>query len=147
MTAIRPSLIKYTLIGCFIFFQSHLCYSQNPEYRAMDLVGNPQSEIATQLGQPVSCKETNQGTSCKYKSKSIEIIYINGRADWLAFGKIKDLPFDFNALSYVGLVPTTPFVYRAGQMHWQNHHGLELISIYGNATHTKVIQIKAFTLE
>jgi hypothetical protein len=147
MAIIRKGLIKKTLIGFAVFFQSFLCYSQNTDYRVLDLVGKTQAEIITELGQPISCKKTNQGTSCKYKSKSVEIIYINQRADWIAFGKIEDLPFDFNALSYVGLVPTTPFVHRAGQMHWQNHHGLELISIYGNSTQTQVIQIKAFTLE
>ena len=117
------------------------------QYKVMEMVGKSDTEIADILDQPGSCKKTSQGESCYYQNKTIEVIYINGRADWFAFAEIEGVKFDHYAIHYLGLVPASPFVHRARQMHWQGHHGLGLISVYGSGEDVQLIQVRAYTLE
>ena len=111
----------------------------------LDIVGKDQESVARIIGEPASCKQTYQGVSCRYPDNNLEVVFINDRADWMLLDNLNRLKFHYNALSAIGLRPVPPLINNPFRMHWQHHHGLEVISIYGSGEYVAFIQIKAFT--
>ena len=62
-------------------------------------------------------------------------------------GGLQGVPFGYDALRVVGLHPTPPFVHMASRMHWQHHHGLELVSVFARGEETAFIEIRAYTAD
>jgi len=117
------------------------------EYPVLKWIGKSEAEITTILGPGEKCKDRSQGRSCEYLDNTVQIIFIDGRADWIAIGGFQGVPFDYDALRLVGLHPTPPFVHMATRMHWQHHHGLELVSVFARGKETAFIEIRAYTAE
>jgi hypothetical protein len=71
-------------------------HTKSKEYRVVidNLVGKSENEIATLLGQPNSKEQVSpSGTPCpcnkyNYIYDLIEIVYINGKADWITINNI-----------------------------------------------------------
>lgn len=112
---------------------------------SLDLVGKSKQQIRDVLGDPLSCKQTYQGTACTYGTGKTEIIYIGERADWITFSELEDVPFTARALRHVGLVPAPPLRRNPTRMHWLGHQGLEVITVHGAGDIARVIQIRAYT--
>ena len=117
------------------------------EYPVLNWIGKSESEIAAILGPGEKCKDRSKGRSCEYLDNTVQIIFIDGRADWIAIGGLQDVPFNYDALRVIGLHPTPPFVHMASRMHWQHHHGLELVSVFAQGEATAFIEIRAYTAD
>lgn len=46
-----------------------------------------QQEVATVLGRPETCNPSKYGRKCVYRSGQVEIIFINGVADWITYNE------------------------------------------------------------
>jgi hypothetical protein len=47
------------------------------------LAGKTQSEVEALLGEPVFCAKSESTLNCSFQENEIEIIFINGKADWI----------------------------------------------------------------
>ncbi len=110
-----------------------------------ELAGKPEQHIRQLLGDPLSCKPTYQGTACSYEEGNTEIIYIDGRADWITFTGIENAPFTAAALGHVGLTATPPLARTPTRLLWLQHQGMEAITIHGEGDVARMIQIRAYT--
>jgi hypothetical protein len=114
-------------------------------YPVLELVGKTPQQIAVLLGQADTCSEANKGLTCEYRGSTVEVIFIDGRADWFSFAGLPEIEFDYHALQYIGLAVVPPFVHTPTRMHWQHHHGLEVVSVYGNGKNVAMIKVRAYT--
>ena len=111
-----------------------------------EIVGKSRSEIDTLIGQPLSCKDTYQGLSCKYQAGYLEeIIFIDDRADWLLLSGFDELLFEYMSIKHIGLPPAPPTVINPFRMHWQFHAGMAVISMYSSGKYVSYIQVRAYT--
>ena len=111
-----------------------------------EIVGKSRSEIDKLIGEPLSCKETYQGISCKYQAGHLEeIIFIDDRADWLLLSEFDELPFEYMSIKHIGLPPAPPTVINPFRMHWQFHAGIAVISMYSAGKYISYIQVRAYT--
>ena len=100
------------------------------------------------LGQAENCRKSYLGEACKFKNGRIEIEFISGKADWISLDlQDTDVNFDYRALTHLGLVPVPPFVHNPFVMHWQGHHGLEVITVYSRGEYVALIQVRAITAQ
>lgn len=111
-------------------------------------IGRSKPEIEALLGSPQSCKQTYQGSSCKYRAGYIEeIIFIDDRSDWLLLSDFDQLPFDYRSIKQIGLTPTPPTVANPFRMHWDTYAGIAVVSMYGSGKYVSFIQVRAFTAQ
>lgn len=47
------------------------------------LAGKTQAEVETLLGEPVFCAKSEFALNCSYQENEIEIVFIDGKADWI----------------------------------------------------------------
>ena len=138
---------KFRVLCVWSLFLVYAGVVSAAEYPVLQWIGKSENEIAAILGPGEKCKDRSRGRSCEYLDNTVQIIFIDGRADWIAIGGLQGIPFDYEALRVVGLHPTPPFVHMASRMHWQHHHGLELVSVFARGEETAFIEIRAYTAD
>lgn len=84
------------------------------------ILGKSEAEVAGLLGKPNSCSEIKYGRKCIYGNSSTEIVFINGKADWIAVNNIEGAPLSKDSLALLGLTPTTPDFSNQYTMEWRN---------------------------
>ena len=77
--------------------------SAAPIVNVLKLAGKSQAEVAAYIGKETSCEITKYGEKCYYKTGEMEIIFINGKADWITVESMDNEPFSKSALSALGL--------------------------------------------
>ncbi len=121
-------------------------FADGEDFDVNTIIGRSKSEIEELLGPPQSCKQTYQGSSCKYNFGYVEeIVFINHRSDWLMLSGFDQLPFDYRSVRQIGLTPTLPTVANPFRMHWDTYAGIAVVSMYGSGDYVSFIQVRAFT--
>lgn len=47
------------------------------------IAGKAEAAIAEELGEPESCSSVKQGRLCAYRGGNVEVVFIDGKADWI----------------------------------------------------------------
>ena len=137
---------RKSLFFCLALLWAPIGSAGRPIIDVLDIRGRTQPEVALQLGQSLHCAETYQGTGCQYAG-GIEVVFIDGRADWILVAPEVEIPFEPTALRHIGLSPTTPTVRNPFRMHWDGHQGLAVVSVYGSGRYVALFRVHAFTAQ
>jgi hypothetical protein len=122
--------------------------SESTEIDVLEIAGKSQQDVENLLGIPQSCKKSYLGESCRFKGGRIDIEFINGKADWIGIGfQAVDVEFDYRSISHIGLTPVPPIMHNPFVMHWQGHHGLEVVTVYSRGKYVGLIQVRAITVQ
>lgn len=109
------------------------------------VVGKNKDQLAEILGKETSCSKNKYGEKCSYTVAETEIVFINGKADWITVEGIDNVPFNNDALKSIGITPTTPSFKSNFTLRWSSIQGLNEVSIFKGATNSDYAYIKAFT--
>jgi len=109
------------------------------------VAGKIQSQVAELLGQPTNCSKSKYGQKCSYSVAETEIVFINGKADWITIEGIDNIPFNRNVLKSIGISPTKPNFKNNFTLRWSSIQGLKEVSIFKGATNSDYAYIKVFT--
>ena len=109
------------------------------------IAGKSKKEISSILGKELSCGKSKYGEKCQYKKGETEIVYINGKADWITIEGIDNVPFSQNALSSIGLNKTRPSFQNNFTLRWSSIQGLMEVSIFKGASYSDYAYIKVKT--
>jgi hypothetical protein len=107
----------------------------SPAISVPDVAGKTPSEVAAVLGLS-SSQETirNQGrpyTKRYYRDGDIEIVYVDGKADWITIFGHGQLPFGPDVLPALGLPATEPtFANPNGVYRWETIPGIRELSVF-----------------
>jgi len=102
----------------------------------LSVAGKPQAQVDALLGTPSSSKSVNpSGTNCPcpeitYQDDGIEIIYIDGVANWITINDTADLRFDKESLSRLGLPVAEPSYSSRETMRWDHLSGIRQIEFF-----------------
>jgi hypothetical protein len=114
------------------------------------IAGKSQAEVARVLGEPTASETTRHGgrnlPKMKYRGGDIEIVFVDGKADWITvFGKGR-LPFDTQVLGALGLPSTRPsFSSPSAVIRWENIPGVREVSVFpgqGGRAHYAYISVR-----
>lgn len=99
------------------------------------VAGRSEAEVASVLGDPTATDTARAGGRSFpkriYRDGDIEIVFVEGLADWLTiFGEGK-LPFSNEALPALGLAEARPtFSNPAAVIRWENISGIREVSVF-----------------
>jgi len=74
-----------------------------PIVDVIKITGKSQKDVAAHLGKEILCGKSKYGKKCQYKKGETEVVFINGKADWITVEDIDNIPFSKSALSALGL--------------------------------------------
>ena len=109
------------------------------------VVGKNQNQVTAILGKPTNCSKSKYGQKCFYSIAETEIVFINGKADWITIEGIDNVPFNRNALRSIGIAPVKPSFKNNFTLRWSSIQGLKEVSLFKGVTNSDYVYIKAFT--
>ncbi|MEZ8196848.1 hypothetical protein [Vibrio cortegadensis] len=107
--------------------------------------GKSKEQVASILGKAIECSKNKYGMKCSYHMAETEIVYINGKADWITVEGIDDIPFNKTALKSLGITVTRPIHKNAYSLRWSNINGIKEVSIFKGEKYSDYAYIKVYT--
>lgn len=104
-----------------------------------------ESDVSAYLGKPSSCGKSKYGKKCQYQKGETEIVFINGKADWITIEGIDQVPFSKSALSAIGLKEARSSFSNNFTLRWNSIQGLMEVSIFKGESTSDYAYIKAKT--
>ena len=109
------------------------------------IAGKTESEVSAHIGQPSSCGNSKHGKKCQYEKGETEIVFINGKADWITVEGFDQTPFSKLALSALGLKDARPSFSNNFTLRWNSIQGLLEVSVFKGASASDYAYIKVKT--
>ena len=110
-----------------------------------ELIGKTPKQVASILEKPGSCSKSKYGEKCSYAVGETEIVFINGKADWITVEGLDSIPFNQNALASLGITPKAPTFQNNFSLRWNSIMGIREITIFKGTKDSDYAYIKAFT--
>ena len=104
-----------------LFAVTTLVASAAPILDIRTIAGKAAADVSKVLGKPTGQEKTKYGPKSIYKDGKIEVVFINGKADWITVSGMSNVPFDANAIEALGLPPETPDLRNAIVVAWEPH--------------------------
>lgn len=111
----------------------------------LEIAGKSREEVATYLGAEKSCEETKYGPKCYYSKGEVEVLFIDGSADWITVEAMETEPFSKAALKAIGLNEVPPSFSSSFTMRWESIQGFQSVSFFKGASNTDYAYIKVST--
>lgn len=111
----------------------------------LKIAGKAESEVALYLGGPSSCSHSKYGEKCNYEKGETEIVFINGKADWITVEGIDSIPFSRSALPSLGLKEASPSFSNNFTLRWNSIQGLIEVSLFKGSANSDYAYIKTKT--
>lgn len=109
------------------------------------IAGKNEKQVQTILGVPNSTEKTKQGPKLTFKDKTVEIIFINGKADWITFTPKEIISFNKEALSQLGIALSEPTFRNSNVIRWEPCDKYISVSLFPASGKTDYVYIKVAT--
>ncbi len=112
-----------------------------PVVNVSAIAGKSPEEVEAILGKAESTEKASPGgTPCKenpcdksfYQAEKFEVIFINGKADWITVNNLSDHELNENNIALLGLSPSTPAFSNPNIIRWENDDGIKQVSFLSN---------------
>ena len=109
------------------------------------IAGKSEVEVEKEIGRANSCVQTKYGEQCFYEKADTEIMFIDGKADWITINKMNGLPYSKESLAALGLPVAEPVFNSASIMRWDNLAGILEVSLLSQGKSVGYAYIKVKT--
>lgn len=109
------------------------------------IAGKSKQKVATVLGTPRTCSPSKYGEKCSYEKAETEIVFINGKADWMTVEALDSVPYDDRAITSLGLKAAKPKFKNEFTIRWELVEGLIEVSIFPAGSKVDYAYIKVST--
>ncbi|MEN9612944.1 MAG: hypothetical protein RLZZ628_3758 [Bacteroidota bacterium] len=166
---LRLLLTIFILYGAFSFFfgsskstQKETKSKPNQEVSVskiipiQSLVGKSEKDVAQILGKGEQSEKVKpRNTPCQdkgcdkiaYQAGKYNVVYINGKADWITINNVSEYVLDEKAIALLGIEPrNASFKNPSMVIRWEQVEGINEISFFNNGSDKiDYIYVKAFT--
>jgi hypothetical protein len=132
------------LLIAFAVFTTTVTHAE-PIVDVLKIAGKSENEVAKHLGAPSSCGKSKHGNKCQYAKGKTEIVFINGKADWITVEGIDSITFSKSALAALGLKEANPSFSNNFSLRWDSIQGLMEVSLFKGSSKSDYAYIKAKT--
>lgn len=108
------------------------------------IAGKDAKQVAQILG-PSKCIKIKYGPKCEYRNGGIEIVFIEGVADWITINNLEDIPFNADALKALGLNKSHPSATRPTVIRWDSIPGFLSVSLFKGSIGCEYAYVKIKT--
>ncbi len=116
--------------------------STAPLFRIADVAGKAEADVAAVLGPPTGCESSLHSRRCRYAPGATEIVYIDGKADWLTVIALGEAPLDDALLQRIGLKAAKAASASDEERVWSALSGLREVRAYGTPERAQFLRIK-----
>ncbi len=109
------------------------------------LAGQSKDDVASIMGTPLQCSKSKYGEKCAYELVETEIVFIDGKADWITVEGIDDAPYSNDTIELLGLESTAPSFENAFTKRWDSVDGFRSVSLFKGASNADYAYIKCYT--
>jgi len=135
--------IKSILLFIFIFLPS--AYADDVLIDVTELVGKSKAEVSSLIGDATSCSPSRHGETCQFVKAETEIVFIQGKADWITIEGLDDQPFNDATIELLGFNSQRPTFSNTFTKRWEPVQGLLSVSLFKGASNADYAYIKAYT--
>jgi hypothetical protein len=125
-------------------FTISMAYAE-PIVDVLKIAGKSEKQVKSYLGEPKSCSKIKYGNKCQYTKGETEIVFINGKADWITIDGIDSVPFSKSALTVLGLKEVNPSFKNNFTLRWNSIQGLMELSLFKGSANSDYAYIKTKT--
>ena len=116
--------------------------STAPLFRIADVAGKAEADVAAVLGPSMGCESSLHSRRCRYAPGATEIVYIDGKADWLTVTALGEAPLDDALLQRIGLKAAKAASANDEERVWSGLSGLREVRAYGTPERAQFLRIK-----
>ncbi len=116
-----------------------------PIVDVLKIAGKSENEVSNYLGSASSCGKSKYGNKCQYAKGETEVVFINGKADWITVDGIDSIPFTKSVLAAIGLNEVNPSFSNNFTLRWNSIQGLMEVSIFKGDSTSDYAYIKVKT--
>gem|GEM_PF-4409984 len=124
-------------------FESQTPGSTLPLLKIRDVVGKTADELTAVLGPSQNCSTTLYSSRCSYATGRTEVVFIDGKADWITVKDLRETTFAPAALHRIGLDESKTSDKTDSELIWTGLNGLKEVRIVGDGEHVEFIRVKA----
>lgn len=109
------------------------------------LVGKSKVDVSKIIGEPISCSSSKYGEKCQFQKAETEIVFINGKADWITIEGLDDKPFSDSTIQLLGFKEQSSSFSNSFTKRWEPLQGLLSVSLFKGSSNSDYAYIKAYT--
>lgn len=109
------------------------------------IAGRSIKQVDDLLKTKPTCAKNKRGTKCAYNNGRIEIVYIDGKADWITVNGLEQVPFTGAGIVQLGFSQKSPSFNAPMVMRWNGLPGVLEVSMFKRQTGTDYAYIKVKT--
>jgi hypothetical protein len=109
------------------------------------IAGRSIKQVDDLLKAKPTCAKNKRGTKCDYNEGRIEIIFINGKADWITVNGLDQVPFTDAGIARLGFSEKSPTFRSPVVMRWNGLPSVLEVSMFKGQTGTDYAYIKVNT--
>ncbi|RBN50914.1 hypothetical protein [Flavobacterium psychrolimnae] len=119
------------------------------------IIGKTESEIEKILGKSENSEQVSpSNTPCKdipcekkfYQKNKFEIVFIDGKSDWITINNISNFDFNSENITLLGLSSTVPNFENTISIKWNDIENINDVTFFNNGENKiEYIYIKAYT--
>ncbi len=121
----KQAAVIYSLLAA-----TSLLATAAPVLDVQTIAGKAPADVTKVLGKPAQEEKTKYGPKLSYSDSKIEVVFINGKADWITISGMSSVPFDANAIEALGLKPAAPTFTSAFVIRWEPHAIYNSVSVF-----------------
>jgi hypothetical protein len=121
---------KYLVAILSLFSAAPILPAAEPVLALPAIAGKPPGAVAKLLGQPSSQEKTKYGPKNSYQGGKIEVVFIEGKADWITVSDMGKVPFDAKAIESLGLKLGAPDFRGPAVIRWDAQGGYNSVSVF-----------------
>jgi len=137
--------MKTLLFALVTMFTVSLVSASEVVIEVQAIAGKSKQEVTSVLGNPSSCTGSKLGEKCRYDKGESEIIFINGKSDWITIEGLNSIPYSADALMALGLKASKPSFKNEFTIRWVHIQGLLEVSVFPSGTNVDYAYIKVRT--
>lgn len=109
------------------------------------IAGQSIKQVDELLKAKPTCAKNKRGMKCDYNDGRIEIIFINGKADWITVNDLTQIPFTDAGITRLGFGEKSPAFRSPAVMRWNGLPGVLEVSMFKGQAGTDYAYIKVKT--
>ncbi len=137
--------LKKSILVAFLISVASSTNASEVLVDVLELVGKSRNDVATQIGPALSCDTNKYGERCVYKEAETEILFIDGKADWITVEGLDAAPFSDSTIELLGFESRSPSFENALTKRWDSIDGLLSVSLFKGVTNADYAYVKAYT--
>ena len=100
------------------------------------IAGKTPTQVEASLGVPEQGDPEGRHPRWWYLDQNVEIVFVDGKAEWITLYDMTDIPFARSALRALGLPDREPtFINPRGDLRWNNIPGVKELNVFQAFVH------------